>query len=72
MLALDARALSPPHVRDQMVGVRIARGVSPCEAKACPSDAAKAASKTASVAFAPAGDGEGIKGAASAAAGERR
>jgi formylglycine-generating enzyme required for sulfatase activity len=50
MLALDARVLSPPHVRDQIVGVRIAREVSPCEAKACPSDAGtpKAASKTAS------------------------
>jgi len=57
MLALDARILSPPHVRDQIAGVRIAREVSPCEAKACPSDASapKAASKTAGPAFEPAG-----------------
>jgi len=57
MLALDARILSPPHVRDQIAGVRIAREVSPCEATACPSDAStpKAASKTAGTAFEPAG-----------------
>lgn len=40
MLALDARLLSPPQVRDQIVGVRIAREISPCEAKACPSEEA--------------------------------
>ena len=57
MLALDARVLSPPHVRDQIVGVRIAREVSPCEAKACLSDAStpeavsKTAPKTAGTAF---------------------
>lgn len=31
MLALDARILSPPHLRDQIAGVRIARDVSRCE-----------------------------------------
>jgi formylglycine-generating enzyme required for sulfatase activity len=63
MLALDARVLSPPHVRDQIAGVRIAREISPCEAKACSSDssASKAASETASIAFEPAGHVEAIK-----------
>jgi formylglycine-generating enzyme required for sulfatase activity len=63
MLALDARVLSPPHVRDQIAGVRIAREVSPCDAKACSSgsSASKAASATASIAFEPAGHVEAIK-----------
>ena len=68
MLALDARILSPPHVRDQIAGVRIAREVSPCEVKVCPSDAsvAKAIPRTEGVALEPVGHAEAIKGPTSA------
>jgi formylglycine-generating enzyme required for sulfatase activity len=40
LLVLDARILSPPEVRDQIAGVRIAREVPSCDtgAAACPPD----------------------------------